>query len=112
MYLYIPASASEPCFTGFRGVLRDANMLVPVCQMHSNHLQIRTLTGVITEIPALRMKNFLTDQMQPPWKRQSANLWMAAQERGGFKDLDGLLGRLPVPTVKASQAITHNDVVL
>jgi hypothetical protein len=33
------------------------------CQMPSTHLQIRTLIAVI---PALRMKNFLTDQMQPP----------------------------------------------
>jgi hypothetical protein len=32
MYLYIPAFASEPWFTGFRGVLRDANMLVPDAQ--------------------------------------------------------------------------------
>ncbi len=34
-----------------------------------------------------------------------------AQERSGFKDLHGLLGRLPVPTVKASQAITHKDAL-
>ncbi len=39
---------------------RNANMLVPVCQMPSNHLQIRTMTEVI---PAPRMTNFLTDQM-------------------------------------------------
>ena len=32
MYLYIPAFASEPSFTGFRGVLRDANMPVPDAQ--------------------------------------------------------------------------------
>jgi hypothetical protein len=32
MYLYIPAFASEPGFTGFRGVRRDANMLVPDAQ--------------------------------------------------------------------------------
>jgi hypothetical protein len=44
------------------------------CQMLSNHLQIRTTTGEITEIPAQRMKNILTDRMQPPWKRQSAGL--------------------------------------
>ncbi len=29
MYLDITAFASEPCFTGFQGVLRDANKLVP-----------------------------------------------------------------------------------
>ena len=32
MYLYIHAFASEPSFTGFRGVLRDANMPVPDAQ--------------------------------------------------------------------------------
>ncbi len=36
---------------------------------------------------------------------------MEAQERGGFKDLHGLLGRLPVPTAKASQAMTHKDTL-
>jgi hypothetical protein len=44
------------------------------CQMLSNYLQIRTTTGEITEIPEQRMKNILTDRMQPPWKRQSAGL--------------------------------------
>ncbi len=32
---------------------------------------------------------------------------MEAHERGGFNDLHGLLGHLPVPTAKASQAMTH-----
>ena len=32
MYLYIPAFASEPSFTGFRDVLCDANMPVPDAQ--------------------------------------------------------------------------------
>ena len=32
MYLYIPSSASEPRFTGFQGVLCDANMQVPDAQ--------------------------------------------------------------------------------
>ncbi len=32
---------------------------------------------------------------------------MEAQERGGFNDLHGLLGRLPVPTVKPSQAMAR-----
>jgi hypothetical protein len=34
---------------------------------------------------------------------------MEAQERGGFNDLHGLLRRLLVPTVKAGQAMTHNE---
>jgi len=36
---------------------------------------------------------------------------MEAQERGGFKELHSLLARLPVPTVKASQAMTHKDAL-
>ena len=39
MYLYIPAFASEPSFTGFRGVLRDANMPVPDAQAHKDALE-------------------------------------------------------------------------
>ncbi len=58
------------------------------CQMHSNHLQIRILTGVITEIPAQRMKNILTDRMQPLWKRQSACLWMAWRHRNPMASLN------------------------
>ncbi len=36
---------------------------------------------------------------------------MEAQERVGFKELHSLLARLPVPTVKASQAMTHKDAL-
>ncbi len=38
---------------------------------------------------------------------------MDAQEHCGFNDLHGLLGSLPwpVPTVKASQAMTHKDTL-
>ncbi len=36
---------------------------------------------------------------------------LEAQERGGFSDLHSLLGRLPVPTVKAGQAMTHKDAL-
>ncbi len=37
---------------------------------------------------------------------------MEAQEHCGFtSDLPGLLGLLPVPTVKAGQAMTHNDAL-
>ena len=36
---------------------------------------------------------------------------MEAQERCGFKELHSLLARLPVPTVKASQAMTHKDAL-
>jgi hypothetical protein len=36
---------------------------------------------------------------------------MEAQEHSGFNDLYGLLGRLPVPTAKASQAMTHKDAL-
>ncbi len=39
MYLYIPAFASEPSFTEFRDVLRDANMPVPDAQAHKDALE-------------------------------------------------------------------------
>ena len=83
--------------------------------MPSNHLQIRTLTGVITEIPALpqRMKNFFA-RPDAATMEEAITLFMdgmEAQERCGFNDLHCLLGRLPVPTVKATQAMTHKDAL-
>ena len=36
---------------------------------------------------------------------------MEAQERGGFKELHRLLARLPVPTVKASQAMNYKNAL-
>ncbi len=36
---------------------------------------------------------------------------MEAQECCGFNDLHGFLGPLPLPTVKASQAMTHKDAL-
>ena len=36
---------------------------------------------------------------------------MEAQERDGFKDLHRFVGRLPVPTVNASQAMSHKDAL-
>ncbi len=36
---------------------------------------------------------------------------MEAQEHSGFKDLHQFLGRLPVPTVKASRTMTHKDAL-
>jgi hypothetical protein len=36
---------------------------------------------------------------------------LEVQERCGFNDLHSLLGRLPVPTVKADQAMTHKDAL-
>ncbi len=36
---------------------------------------------------------------------------MEAQERCGFNNLHCLLGRLPVPTAKAGQAMTHKDAL-
>ena len=36
---------------------------------------------------------------------------MEAQECSGFKDLHSLLGRLPVPTVKPNQLMTHKDAL-
>ncbi len=76
--------------------------------MSSNHQLIQTWTGVI---PAWRMKIFYQDRMQRPWKRQSAGLWKVWRQLSGFKDLQGFLGLLPVPTVKASPAMTHKAVL-
>ncbi len=36
---------------------------------------------------------------------------LEAQQHGGFNALHSLLGRLPVPTVKAGQAMTHKDAL-
>jgi hypothetical protein len=36
---------------------------------------------------------------------------MEEQERGGFKDLHKLLARLPVPSVNASQEMSHKDAL-
>ncbi len=36
---------------------------------------------------------------------------MEAHERGGFKELHKVPGRLPVPTTKGSQGITHTEAV-
>ncbi len=36
---------------------------------------------------------------------------MEAQGRGGFKELHQVLGRLPVPTTKESQGMTHTEAV-
>ena len=47
--------------------------------------------------------------------REEAISWlvdgMEAQEHCGFNDLHCLLGRLPVPTAKASQAMKHKDAL-
>jgi hypothetical protein len=110
MYLYIPAFASEPCFTGFQGVLCDANRLVPDAQQPPADADI---DRVDNGDPCPEDEEFF-DRPDAATMEEAISRFidgMDAQERCGFKDVHGLLGRLPVPTVKASQAMTHKDAL-
>ena len=53
------------------------------------------------------------DPCPPPMEEAISRFMdgMEAQEHGGFNDLHGLLGRLPVPTAKAGPGITHKDAL-
>ncbi len=103
MYWYIPAFASEPSFTGFRGVLRDANMPVPDAQ-HPPADQ-----DIDRGDPCPEDEEFF-DRPDAVTMEETISRFMdgmEAQEHGGFNDLHGLLGCLPVATVKPSQAMAH-----
>ena len=107
MYLYIHAFASEPTFTGFRGVRRDANMPVPDAQHPPADPDIDRGD------PCPEDEEYF-DRPDAATMEEAISRFMdgmEAQERGGFNDLHGLLGRLPVPTVKPSQAMAHKDAV-
>ena len=99
---------SEPCFTGFRGARRDANTLVPEppvdleidesgnndpCPEDEEYFDARQDTATMEEAIGKFMDG------------------MEAQERDGFKHLCQFVGRLPVPTVNASQAMSHKDAL-
>jgi hypothetical protein len=65
MYLYIPASASEPCFTGFQGVLRDANMVEVLIQCMGWNMTTRQSSILELELPELQQKAVdLLDMLQ------------------------------------------------
>jgi hypothetical protein len=80
VYLYIPGcTALCPVLLDF---VEHCVMQTHGCQMSGSSLQIRTLTRVVTKIPARRMKNvFNRGRMLRPWKRRSASLWMAWRHR-------------------------------
>jgi hypothetical protein len=92
---------TEPCFTGFRGARRDANTRVPDVQQPHANLDIdedgnQDPCPEDLESPdAATMEEVIGKFMDG----------IEAQERGGFKELHRMLGRLPVPTVKAGQKI-------
>ena len=105
--MYLVCTASELRFTGFRGVQRDANMQVPDAQQPAqdndrDHRDPCPEDDQDFDRPdAATMEEAISRFMDG----------MEAQERGGFNDLHGLLGRLPVPTAKAGPGITHKDAL-
>jgi hypothetical protein len=81
--------------------------------MPSNHLQIRTLTGVITEIPALpqRMKNFFARPDAATMEEAITRFMdgMEAQERCGFNFFRGPAWFAWAPTSANCQGKSSND---
>jgi hypothetical protein len=73
------------------------------------------MTSMVTKIPARQEDDEFFESRQDAATMEEAigkfMDGMEAQERGGFKELHSLLARLPVPTVKASQAMTHKDAL-
>ena len=88
-------------------MLRNANMLVPDAQQPPAD-QDNDRGDPCSE------DNEFFDRPDADTMEEAISRFMdglEAQERGGFNDLHGLLRRLPVPTVKAGQAMTHKDVL-
>jgi hypothetical protein len=94
--------ASEPCFTGFRGLLCDENMLVPDAQQPSADQDIDRGNPCQEDEEVFDRLDAATMEEAISWFMGG----MEAQDCGGFKDLHELLGRLAVPTVKPSQSMT------
>ena len=99
---------TEACLTGFRGAHRDANMRMPDVQLihaddeHGN------------QDPCQEDEEFFESRPDAATMEEATGKFMdgmEAQERGGFKELHRLLARLPVPTAKASPAMTHKDAL-
>ncbi len=97
MYLYIPVFSSEPSFTGCQGVLRDANMLVPDVQQPPADPDIcRGNKGD----PCPEDEDFF-DRPDAATMEEAISGFMdgiEAQESGGFKDVNGLLGHILICT--------------
>ena len=94
--------------TGFRGAHSDANMRMPDVQpMHAD-------AEHGNQDPCQEDEEFFELRPDAATMEEAIGKFMdgmEAQERGGFKELHSLLARLPVPTVKASQAMTHKDAL-
>ena len=86
---------------------RDGNMLVPDAQ------QPPADQDIDKDDPCPEDEEFF-DRPDAATMEEAISQFMdgmEAQECCGFKDLHGLLGRLPVPTVKPSQPMTHKDAL-
>ena len=95
---------SEPCFSGFRGARRDGNTRVPDQEIDESG----------NEDPCPEDEEFFEARPDAATMEEAIGKFMdsmEAQERDGFKDLHQFVGRLPVPTVNASQAMSHKDVL-
>ncbi len=107
--MYIPVFSSEPCFTGFQGVQCHANKLAPDVQQPP---AVPDIDRGDNKNPCPEDEQFFESRQDAETTEEAISLFMDGMEaykRCGFKDLHILqvLGRLPVPTVKASQAITQ-----
>ncbi len=105
--MFVVCACSEACFTGFRGVLCDANMLVPDAQQPPADQDNNRGDPCQEDDEFLDRPDAATMEEAISWFMDG----LEAQERGDFNDLHSLLGRLPVPTVKAGQAMTHKDAL-
>ncbi len=91
-------------------MLRDANILVPDAQQQPAD---QDNDRGDNRDPCLEDGEYF-DRQDAATMEEAINLFMdgmEAQERGGFNDLHCLLGGLPVPTSKASQALTHKNTL-
>ena len=105
--MYLVCTASEPSFTGFQGVQHDANMQVPDAQQPAQDNDRDRGDPCPEDDQDFERPDAAT--MEEAISRFMDG--MEAQERGGLNNLHGLLGRPPVPTAKASQAMTHKDAL-
>ncbi len=110
-YMYLNLNA-VPYIAGFRGALQDANMRVPDVQQQPADPGSENKGNYNDPCP--EDEEFFESRPDAETMEEAINKFMdgmEAQERGGFRDLHRFLGRLPVPTAKASQAMTHTDAL-
>ena len=95
---------SELCFTGFRSARRDANPRVPESPVDPDD----------ENVPCPEDEEFFDARPDAATMEEAIGKFMdgmEAQERDGFKHIHQFVGRLPVPTVNASQAMSHKDAL-